>query len=372
MRSLRFLPVLVALLSLVGCAGGWRGGVVPSKWADGSSAASAPATETPAAKRTGGAATTTGTTFTWSGEGASVALAGDFNEWSTSADPMAKQTDGGWKLVKALAPGRYGYKFVIDGTTWKPDPNAVEKADDGFGGSNSIIVVGGGTAAAPAKPTLATQPAAAKPGQVVSADGVSLRWQGGGNTVHLAGDFNSWSPSAEPMAKQADGSFLLTRKFEPGRYAYKFVVNGTDWKADPTATETVDDGFGGTNSILVVGAAGSATSAPLKVATTSTPAAAVKVSGSARPPIVAANGVTFTYAGIARSVSLCGGFNQWAPIADAMQQQPDGTWTLVKKLPAGRHAYKFLIDGSKWAIDPANPDSEDDGFGGKSSILIVK
>ena len=33
-------------------------------------------------------------------------------------------------------------------------------------------------------------------------------------------------------------------------YTYSFVIDGERWVPDPGAPETVDDGFGGVNSIL--------------------------------------------------------------------------------------------------------------------------
>jgi len=65
-----------------------------------------------------------------------------------------------------------------------------------------------------------------------------FRYSGPANTVNLAGEFNSWSTSADPMKKQADGSWTLTKALSPGRYMYKFVVDGSNWKEDPTAKET--------------------------------------------------------------------------------------------------------------------------------------
>ncbi len=44
-----------------------------------------------------------------------VAVAGEFNDWSTSADTM-EQTSGVWRHTMELAPGHYGYKYVIDGS----------------------------------------------------------------------------------------------------------------------------------------------------------------------------------------------------------------------------------------------------------------
>ncbi|MEY4010356.1 MAG: hypothetical protein RLZZ93_1048 [Actinomycetota bacterium] len=218
---------------------------------------------------------------------------------------------------------------------------------------------GEGATAAVASPATTAAPTA-------SADGVTFRFTGAANTVHLAGEFNAWSTSADALTKAADGSWSITKKLAPGRYPYKFVINGTDWKDDPSAKESVDDGFGGKNSIIVVGASSGAGSSAAAVATT------IAVTGKPRAPEVTPTGVRFTYAGVAKSVALCGGFNDWAPNADPMTRNADWTWTIVRKLPAGSHAYKFLVDGAQWRTDEANPSAEDDGFGGKNSVIVVK
>lgn len=49
--------------------------------------------------------------------------------------------DGVWRLTVPLRPGRHQYKFVIDGNTWKDDPNNPERVDDGYGGFNSLLVL---------------------------------------------------------------------------------------------------------------------------------------------------------------------------------------------------------------------------------------
>ncbi len=40
----------------------------------------------------------------------------------------------------------------------------------------------------------------------------------------------------------------------PGVHEYSFVVNGTEWRPDPLANSQVDDGFGRTNSLVMVSA----------------------------------------------------------------------------------------------------------------------
>ena len=71
-----------------------------------------------------------------------VHIVGDFNIWSTTADPMYdREGDGVWTILIPLEPGRYEYKFYIDGEKWIPDPGNSERIDDGFGGLNSVVTV---------------------------------------------------------------------------------------------------------------------------------------------------------------------------------------------------------------------------------------
>ncbi len=71
-------------------------------------------------------------------------------------------------------------------------------------------------------------------------------------SVHLAGTFNGWSPAAWPMADIGGGVYALEREIPNGVHQYKLVVNGTEWLVDPSNPDTVDDGFGGRNSVLTV------------------------------------------------------------------------------------------------------------------------
>lgn len=71
-----------------------------------------------------------------------VYLAGTFNDWRVGQNPMRSE-DGGrtWTLTLHLLPGVYQYKFVVNGTEWRTDPNAVQNVDDGMGNINSLLVV---------------------------------------------------------------------------------------------------------------------------------------------------------------------------------------------------------------------------------------
>jgi 1,4-alpha-glucan branching enzyme len=75
------------------------------------------------------------------GGAASVALAGDFNGWSTTADPMERGDPDVWVLEVALAPGRHEYKYVVDGTDWRTDPEA-PTVPNVWGSESSCVDVG--------------------------------------------------------------------------------------------------------------------------------------------------------------------------------------------------------------------------------------
>ena len=47
-----------------------------------------------------------------------VALAGDFNRWSSRATPLAAESTGVWTVAVTLSPGRHRYAYVVDDTQW--------------------------------------------------------------------------------------------------------------------------------------------------------------------------------------------------------------------------------------------------------------
>jgi hypothetical protein len=74
---------------------------------------------------------------------------------------------------------------------------------------NAIVVVGAGAAAAAAvAATAAASGAQARP-SAKARSSVTARIA---NSVNLAGEFNSWSTSADPLTKGADGVWTITKK----------------------------------------------------------------------------------------------------------------------------------------------------------------
>ncbi len=71
-----------------------------------------------------------------------VALAGDFNHWAPAATPFVRDHTGLWTAaIPVLSPGRYQYKFVLNGDQWIEDPGNGAKTSDNYGGLNSLLVV---------------------------------------------------------------------------------------------------------------------------------------------------------------------------------------------------------------------------------------
>ena len=68
-----------------------------------------------------------------------VAVAGTFNDWNQSQFLFGKEGDE-WVCRVDLAPGKYTYKFIIDGN-WILDPDNPNTEDDERGFTNSVLVV---------------------------------------------------------------------------------------------------------------------------------------------------------------------------------------------------------------------------------------
>ena len=73
-------------------------------------------------------------------------------------------------------------------------------------------------------------------------------------SVQLAGDFTSWDPRDFTLKKvDGGGMWEIQVPLQRGRvYVYNFVINGSRWIPDPKATGIVDDGFGGSSSLLIL------------------------------------------------------------------------------------------------------------------------
>ena len=72
-----------------------------------------------------------------------VSLVGDFNGWGIEPLILKNIKNGTWEAELKLAPGTYQYNLIVDGKKWVANPNASAHVPDGFGGTNSVVIVNG-------------------------------------------------------------------------------------------------------------------------------------------------------------------------------------------------------------------------------------
>jgi hypothetical protein len=74
----------------------------------------------------------------------------------------------------------------------------------------------------------------------------------------------------------------------------------------------------------------------------------------------------------ASNVSVVGDFNDWDTGATPLARVDErGIWTVTLPLRPGRYLYMFVVDGTRWAPDPAAPLAPEDGFGVPNSVVTV-
>ncbi|MCX6285669.1 MAG: glycogen-binding domain-containing protein [Bacteroidetes bacterium] len=234
-----------------------------------------------------------------------VYIAGTFNNWSTMQTPMIR-CDSGWFITLRLKPGKYTYKYIIDGK-WSPDPYNKLRENDSQGGQNSVIFCYNYR--------------------------FFLPFYKGSKKVLVAGSFNNWNPY-ELRLLGVDGGWALNLYLREGTHAYKFVVDG-EWFLDPTNDAQRPDGMGHENSFLSIG-----------------------------------DTMFFILKGHSamKQVNVAGNFNAWNKSELTMKKVKDG-WQLPYVLAAGNYEYKFILDG-RWITDPDNPTTVGSGAGQNSFITI--
>lgn len=75
--------------------------------------------------------------------------------------------------------------------------------------------------------------------------------------VFLAGAFNEWNPDVSPMTRGDNGEWTAECELPPGRYEYKFVIDGEwrckgDCEGDSGCTLCVPNDFGTMNRVCEV------------------------------------------------------------------------------------------------------------------------
>ncbi|HEX5653775.1 MAG TPA: hypothetical protein VFX58_11915, partial [Chitinophagaceae bacterium] len=237
-----------------------------------------------------------------------VYLSGSFNEWQ-ERDLLMEKTSTGWQLPLYLAEGTHTYRFIADGK-WMADPHNPDKFPNEFNDYNSVIRLG--------KPHL-----------------FFLKGFPDAKEVVLTGSFNKWRTDELFMQKTGEGwQFHYT--LGPGNYEYGFRVDGY-WATDTGNQQVITE--------------------PGKIAASS---------------FVIDPNYTFRLKGFgdASAIYLAGDFNNWSPTSMPMKKEGN-EWVITVHLSAGKHLYKFIVDG-KWILDPANKLWEENEHHTGNSVIWIE
>ena len=234
-----------------------------------------------------------------------VIITGSFNNWSTQGVKM-KKIKSGWSADLNLEPGKYLYKFIVDGH-WMKDPNNLVRENDGQNGYNSVYFVNNYTFTLPGFTDA--------------------------RKVILAMSLNDWNEKELRMIKTSRG-WELPMYLKAGTHSYKYIVDG-EWVSDPTNSKTSPDGMGNLNSVVQIGT----------------------------PTLFSLEGYLN-----AKEVRLAGSFNNWNPSDLPLSKTIDG-WEVPVVLGPGNYEYKFVIDGN-WKRDQKNPYTSNSGGEVNSFIAI--
>ncbi len=234
-----------------------------------------------------------------------IILSGTFNNWSTLQMPMTRN-DSGWTIQMKLKPGKYEYKYIIDGR-WTPDPYNRQRENDLNGGENSVVFCFNHWF---------------KLGDHLEA-----------RKVIVAGSFNNWNEHELKMVRSRNG-WMLQMYLREGTHAYKFLIDG-NWMMDPACKIARPDGAGHMNSFLGIG-----------------------------------DSALFVLKGYpdAKKVVLSGNFNAWNA-GELYMIKTKGGWCLPYALAPGVYEYKFIVDG-EWITDPDNPLKVGAGEGANSVFVF--
>jgi hypothetical protein len=151
-----------------------------------------------------------------------VVLSGTFHNWNRDELLMEKTAEG-WVFPYVLGPGNYEYKFIVDGR-WMTDPaNPIINGEGDF--ANSFI-------------------------SFLPNYTFSLAGRQDASKVLVSGSFNNWSHHGYQMIREGN-DWVLQLHLDPGRYSYKFVVDGA-WILDEANPLWEENEFGTGNSVIWV------------------------------------------------------------------------------------------------------------------------
>lgn len=257
-----------------------------------------------------------------------VVVAGEFNNWSKYNWKMTKIDENTYQLRKPLNQFEdnftWQFKFIINNEYWAEPSNDIPNIVDAKDIHGKYLHVYNLKMYPKAYPD--------KNGNVR----FRLRGFKDAQKVIVAGSFNKWNEELFKMYRIKNG-WELKVQMKPGNYEYRYIVDG-HWMEDPTNPDKVRNEFDEFNSRLNVG-----------------------------------KYVTFLLKGhqAANKVILSGSFNDWNESELQMSKTKHGYWKYSLPLQAGKHHYKYIVDG-EWILDPENTVKEYDENGYINSVCMVK
>ncbi len=70
-----------------------------------------------------------------------VSVAGEFNKWSKTKNPLKKFKNGNFKTTIDLEKGKeFEFKYLVDGKTWMNDSEADLLVSNTMGTKNSVVI----------------------------------------------------------------------------------------------------------------------------------------------------------------------------------------------------------------------------------------
>lgn len=180
----------------------------------------------------------------------------------------------------------------------------------------------------------------------------SFRYPDYTEKVFITGSFNNWNyEDADCEMEMKDGLAKITLKLEPSVYEYKFYVKPKPdtvkrWFSDENANYFEDDGYGGKNSVVKV----------------------------EKKEVIS---FSFKAPEYANEVYLTGDFDDWKFNKYPMIKKED-IWTIAVELPAGRYAYKFVVNPKEitemehWFADTTAKQTPMDEYGKTNSVIEIK
>jgi 1,4-alpha-glucan branching enzyme len=181
-----------------------------------------------------------GILFSYKNRGAKqVHVSGNFSGWKLLK--MMKSENGIWYYFLSLNGGGQNivYKFLVDGH-WIMDPQNPDRIDDGMGSYLSTVE------------TFISSEGKRVTYRSVNKNMVEFRiYQPKASFVSLVGDFNYWNPENDLLAKGKDGIWRLQKKLYPGKYRYKYIIDG-EWVPDTYNSSSGSDNSGEICSVIEI------------------------------------------------------------------------------------------------------------------------